>query len=93
MIFESVHGSAHTTVATVLTNLGSTWRKLGNSTKSKELFEKALKIEQELLEPLHPMVGQIGQTIINGFCTQANGFCTQATAINGLCVQCFCCCR
>ncbi len=56
MIFESVYGTKHTTVATVLTNLGSTWRRLGNSAKSKELFEKALEIQQELLEPLHPMV-------------------------------------
>ncbi len=56
LIYESVYGTRHVTVATVLTNLGSTWRKLGNSMKSKELFEKALKIEQELLEPLHPMV-------------------------------------
>ena len=52
-----MYGSKHITVATVLTNLGSTWRSLGDSLKSKELFERALDIEQQTLEPMHPMVG------------------------------------
>ena len=48
--------SKHPSVAHVLTNLGATWRNLGDSMKSKELFEKALAIQEELYEPYHPAV-------------------------------------
>ena len=55
-IFESLFGDEDIRVATVLTHLGSTWRSLGDSKTSKRLFERALSIQQDVLEPLHPSV-------------------------------------
>ena len=55
-IFESLFGDKDIRVATVLTHLGSTWHSLGDSKKSKQLFERALSIQQYVLEPLHPSV-------------------------------------
>lgn len=48
--------SNHPAKAHILTNLGSTWRSLGDSLKSKELFENALAIQEQLHEPQHPSV-------------------------------------
>lgn len=56
MIYESQLGDKNEKVATVLTNLGSTLYSLGKNSDSKDLYERALAIQVEVLEPSHPSV-------------------------------------
>ncbi len=58
-IYEKRLDSFHPSVAVALTNLGATWRNLGDSLQSKELFEKALAIQEQLYEPHHPAVSNV----------------------------------
>ena len=55
-IYNKCYQHHHPSVAIALTNLGAVMRSLGESEKSKELFEQALNMEEHLYEPSHPSV-------------------------------------
>ena len=58
-IYDKCYQHHHPSVAIALTNLGAVMRSLGESEKSKELFEKALNMEENLYEPTHPSVSNL----------------------------------
>ena len=63
--YENLLGPKSSSVAAAMTTLGSTWTSLGDNFKSKQLFEKALSIQEELYEPNHPSVSVALITVLS----------------------------
>ncbi len=65
-IFQHANGRKHASVAEALNNLGSALLNLGDPAKSKEHFQKALAIQEEIYGPDHPEVSTVPMQENNG---------------------------
>ena len=61
-IDEKVFGLDHPSVATMVNNLGSVLKDLGETEKAKSCFERALKIDEKAFGLDHPNVARMSTT-------------------------------